>query len=57
MGARKYKAITFQENYDRTFEQFRAEFENTWVFRTLPDKDRLKELKKAFAIATAKADK
>lgn len=48
----QYKAITFAENYSGTFEQFKAEFENTWVFKELPERERLVELKKAFKIAT-----
>ncbi|MNR59738.1 hypothetical protein D3C85_1810580 [compost metagenome] len=54
MARNKYKAITFEENYSRTFEQFKAEFENTWVFRGIEEKERLVELKKAFKIATKK---
>lgn len=54
MAKLKYKAISFEDNYSRTFEQFKAEFENTWVFRAIPEKDRLGELKKAFKIATKK---
>lgn len=49
-----YSGITFRENYDSTFEVFKVEFENTWVFREIPEKKRLLELKKAFKIATAK---
>lgn len=52
MPKNKYKGITFQENYPRTFDQFKAEFEGVWVFRLMPEKERLSELKKAFAIAT-----
>ena len=51
----KYKSITFAENYDKTFEQFAKEFENTKDFRTLEPKTKLSELKKAFKIATNKA--
>lgn len=54
MARNKYKAITFEENYSRTFEQFKAEFENTWVFSEIPEKEKLAELKKAFKIATKK---
>mgnify|MGYP006172408031 CR=1 FL=1 len=50
----KYKGITFEENYSRTFEQFQKEFENTHVFKAIPPKERLVELKKAFKIATQK---
>ena len=52
MPENKYKGITFQENYSRTFDQFKSEFEGVWVFREMPEKERLSELKKAFAIAT-----
>ena len=48
----QYKGITFEENYSRTFDQFQKEFENTHVFKTIPPKERLAELKKAFKIAT-----
>lgn len=50
----QYKCITFEENYSRTFEQFKKEFENTHVFKKIPEKERLVELKKAFKIATQK---
>lgn len=50
----QYKQITFAENYAGTFEQFKIEFENTWVFRGIEEKERLSELKKAFKIATKK---
>lgn len=52
----QYGAITFPEHYDGTIEQFIAEFENTWVFKQMEPKERLRELKKAFAIATNKKD-
>lgn len=54
MPRAKYKGITFEDNYSRTFEQFKAEFENTWVFKGIEEKERLVELKKAFKIATKK---
>jgi hypothetical protein len=50
----KYKGITFEANYSRTFEHFKSEFENTWVFKGIQEKERLAELKKAFKIATKK---
>jgi hypothetical protein len=53
LGA-KYGGITFEANYSRTFAQFKGEFENTWVFKKIPEKERLSELKKAFRIATKK---
>lgn len=48
----QYKGITFEKNYSRTFDQFKKEFENTHVFKKIPEKERLTELKKAFKIAT-----
>jgi hypothetical protein len=54
MARAKYKGITFEDNYSRTFEQFKSEFENTWVFKGIEEKERLIELKKAFKIATKK---
>lgn len=54
MASAKYRAITFEDNYSRTFDQFKAEFENTWVFKEIQEKDRLSELKKAFKIAAKK---
>lgn len=54
MSRAKYKGITFEDNYSRTFDQFKTEFENTWVFKEIPEKERLSELKKAFKIATKK---
>lgn len=50
----QYNGITFEENYSRTFDQFKKEFENTHVFKKIPEKERLVELKKAFKIATQK---
>lgn len=50
-----YKGITFEENYSRTFEQFKTEFQNVWVFKAIEPKQRLVELKKAYKIATTKA--
>ena len=48
----QYNGITFEENYSRTFDQFKKEFENTHVFKKIPEKERLAELKMAFKIAT-----
>lgn len=56
MARAKYKGITFEENYSRTFEQFKSEFENTWVFKGIEEKERLVELKKAFKIASKKSE-
>lgn len=52
-----YNGITFRENYDSTFEVFKAEFENTHVFKKFPEKERLVKLKEAFKIATANSTK
>lgn len=52
-----YEGITFRENYDSTFEVFKAEFENTHVFKKFKEKERLVKLKEAFKIATAKNTK
>lgn len=48
-----YEGITFRENYDSTFEVFKAEFENTHVFKKFPEKERLVKLKEAFKLATS----
>ena len=48
-----YDGITFRENYDSTFEVFKAEFENTHVFKKFPEKERLVKLKEAFKLATS----
>ena len=47
-----YEGITFRENYDSTFDVFKAEFENTHVFKKFQEKERLVKLKEAFKIAT-----
>jgi hypothetical protein len=56
-GRNYYKGITFEENYSRTFDQFKVEFENTHVFKGIEEKQRLAELKKAFKIATSSPKK
>ena len=48
-----YDGITFRENYDSTFDVFKAEFENTHVFKKFPEKERLVKLKEAFKVATS----
>jgi hypothetical protein len=53
-----YKGISFCPSWrkgNKTFEQFKEEFENIHIFRLLLPKDRLLELKKAFAAATEKS--
>jgi len=57
MAKASYQGITFRENYDSTFEVFRAEFEDTHVFKKFPEKERLVKMKEAFKIATADAKK
>ena len=44
--------IRFADGYKSTFEQFKKDFETSWVFQVLPAKDRLAEMKKAFKIAS-----
>ena len=51
-----YKGITFEVGYNRTFEQFKLEFENTHVFQNIPEKERLSELKKAHKIGIRKEE-
>ena len=53
----QYEGISFREGYDSTFEVFKAEFENTHVFKKYPEKVRLVKLKEAFQIATANTPK
>jgi predicted HicB family RNase H-like nuclease len=53
MGKLTYNGITFRENYDSTFEVFKAEFENTHVFKKFPEKERLVKLKEVFKVATS----
>lgn len=57
MAKASYQGITFRENYDSTFEVFKAEFENTHVFKKFQEKERLVKLKEAFKIATANTKK
>lgn len=53
MAKLSYNGITFRENYDSTFEVFKAEFEDTHVFKKFPEKERLVKLKEAFKVATS----
>lgn len=53
IGGFEKPLISFAENYMGTFEQFKKEFGETWVFKSLPEKERLSEMKKAFKIASA----
>ena len=52
----QYKQITFCESWkegSKTFEQFKTEFEEVWVFAILEPKERLVKLKEAFKVATS----
>jgi len=46
-----YKGISFAKGYNRSFANFKAEFESTHVFKVVPHKKRDSELKKAYKIA------
>lgn len=46
-----YKEITFAKGYNKSFVEFKKEFENTHVFKSVPRLDRENELKKAHKIA------
>ena len=48
----EYKGIIFAEGYNRPFAEFKKEFESTHVFKAIPHKERERELKKAYKIAT-----
>lgn len=47
-----YKGISFAEGYNKPFADFKKEFENTHVFKSVPHKEREKALKEAYKIAT-----
>lgn len=56
MSKNNYKGIAFCESWkegNKTFEQFKKEFEDVWVFAVLEPKERLVKLKEAFKIATS----
>lgn len=48
-----YPQIAFRSNY-KSFEEFKAELEDTHVFKAVPHKERTAELKKAYKFATSK---
>ena len=52
MSRPTYKGIEFREGYDLPFADFKKEFENTHIFKSIPHKDVDAELKKAYKIAT-----
>jgi len=47
----KFGGIKFRDNYE-SFEEFKAELENTHVFKDIPHKERTAELRKAYKYAT-----
>lgn len=55
MPRHQYKGITFAEGWNGTFDQFKEQFENTHVFKSLEDKVRLAEMKKVFNTITKTA--
>ena len=52
----QYKQITFGEGIkDISFSDFKEQFSKNWVFAQMPPKEREKELKKAYKVATGKS--
>lgn len=54
MEAKTYQGITFAGDYDKSFAEFKKDFENTHVFKKVPSANREAELAKAYKIATGK---
>lgn len=54
MEANTYKGITFAKGYNKSFKDFKADFETTHVFKEVPSEEREEELAKAYKIATGK---
>lgn len=52
MAQNTYKGIVFAEGYNKPFAEFKAEFEQTHVFKKIPSGERLAALKDAHKIAT-----
>ena len=55
-----YNGISFCESWrngNKTFEQFKAEFENVHTFKKLVPKERLLALKEAYKVATQNSTK
>ena len=48
MARHTYKGITFAENWNGTFDKFKEEFENTYVFKGITPEKRLVEMKKVY---------
>jgi hypothetical protein len=49
---KKYQQITFAQDYDRSFEDFKKEFSKSYVFKNMSKEQREKELAKAYKTAT-----
>lgn len=47
-----YKGIEFAEGYNKSFAEFKEEFEQTHIFKNIPHLEREKALKEAYKIAT-----
>lgn len=52
--AKVYQGITFPEDYNKSYEEFKEDFASNWVFLKIPHLKREAEFKKAYKIATAK---
>ncbi len=48
-----YGKITFANDYNRSFAEFKEDFANNHVFLDIPEDKREAEFKKAYKIATA----
>lgn len=49
-----WRGITFPDDYDKSYADFKADFENQHVFLNIPHKEREKALKEAHQVATKK---
>ena len=54
MDAKTYNGITFAEDYNKSFDEFKKDFAKTHVFKKVPSAKRESELAKAYEIATGK---
>lgn len=46
-----YKGIEFAKDYNKSFAEFKEEFEQTHIFKNIPSAEREKALKEAHKIA------
>lgn len=53
----KYGKITFANDYNKSFAEFKQDFADNHVFLNIPSDKREAEFKKAYAIATAHLNK